>query len=324
MTGLPQGVSMTLAFVVPGQGSQSLGMLSALAAEHPEVLATFAEASVALDYDLWAVAQQGPEQQLNSTECTQPAMLAAGIAAWRVWQKAGGPTPDLVAGHSLGEFTALVAADSLDFAAAVDLVRWRGRFMQEAVPPGEGAVAAVLGLEPDDIEAACAEAAEGQVVEPVNFNAPGQVVIAGATAAVERAIATARARGARRAVLLPVSAPVHSSLMRGAAARLEQKLAGVAIRRPRLRFLSSVDARERDEPEAIRALLVRQLASPVRWIETVRAITAAGPVTLVECGPGKVLTGLNRRIDRRPEVQCLAVEDPTTLAAALTAARVPA
>jgi [acyl-carrier-protein] S-malonyltransferase len=314
---------MTLAFVFPGQGSQSLGMLSALAAEHPEIPATFAEASSALGYDLWAVVQQGPEQQLNSTECTQPAMLAAGIAVWRVWQKAGGPAPDLVAGHSLGEFSALVAADSLDFATAVDLVRWRGRFMQEAVPAGEGAVAAVLGLEPGDIEAACTAAAQGQVVEPVNFNAPGQIVIAGAAAAVDRAIAAAKSRGARRAVLLPVSAPVHSSLMRGAAARLEQKLAGVEIRRPRLRFLSSVDALERDDPEAIRALLVRQLASPVRWIDTVQAITASIPVTLVEIGPGKVLTGLNRRIDKRPEVQCLAVEDPTTLAAALAASREP-
>lgn len=314
---------MTLAVVFPGQGSQSLGMLSALAAEHPQVRATFDEASGVLDYDLWAVVQQGPEQQLNSTECTQPAMLAAGIATWRVWRQAGGAAPDLVAGHSLGEFTALVAAESLDFATAVDLVRWRGRFMQEAVPAGEGAVAAVLGLEPADTEAACAEAAQGQVVEPVNFNAPGQIVIAGAVAAVERAIASAKARGARRAVLLPVSAPVHSSLMRDAAARLEKRLAGIGIRKPALRFLSSVDARERDDPEAIRALLVRQLASPVRWIDTVQAITATAPVTLLECGPGKVLTALNRRIDKRPEVQCLAVDDPATLAAALAATRTP-
>ncbi len=310
---------MTLAFVFPGQGSQSLGMLATLASEQAAVRSTFDEASAALGYDLWAVVQQGPEQRLNSTECTQPAMLAAGIATWRAWQQSGGRAPDLVAGHSLGEFTALVAADSLDFGAAVDLVRWRGRFMQEAVPAGEGAVAAVLGLNPGDVEAACAEAAQGQVVEPVNFNAPGQIVIAGATAAVKRAMAAAEARGARRTVLLPVSAPVHSSLMRGAAARLEQRLAGVEIRPPRLRFLSSVDALERDRPEAIRTLLVRQLASPVRWIETVQAITAAGPVTLLECGPGKVLTALNRRIDRRPEVQCLAVEDPATLAAALAA-----
>jgi [acyl-carrier-protein] S-malonyltransferase len=315
---------MTLAFVFPGQGSQSVGMLSALAAEHREVVATFAEASGVLGYDLWALVQQGPEQQLNSTECTQPAMLAAGIAVWRVWRQAGGPMPDLVAGHSLGEFTALVAAGALDFAAAVDLVRWRGRFMQEAVPAGEGAVAAVLGLEPAVVAAVCAEAALGQVVEPVNFNAPGQIVIAGATAAVERAIAAAKGRGARRAVLLPVSAPVHSSLMRGAARRLEERLAGIAIRRPRLRFLSSVDARERGDPGAIRALLIRQLASPVRWIDMIKAITASAPVTLVECGPGRVLTGLNRRIDRRPEVHCLSVEDPATLATALDGLRTPA
>lgn len=312
---------MTLAFVFPGQGSQSLGMLSALAAEHAAVRATFDEASGVLGFDLWDLVQHGPEERLNSTECTQPAMLAAGVAVWRVWRDVGGPVPTLVAGHSLGEFTALVVAESLDFRAAIDLVRWRGRFMQEAVPVGEGAVAAVLGLDAEAVASACAEAAQGQVVEPVNFNAPGQIVIAGATAAVERAIAGVKARGARRAVLLPVSAPVHSSLMRGAAARLEQKLAGIEIRRPRLRFLSSVDARERDDPEAIRGLLVRQLASPVRWIDTVQAITTVAPVTVLECGPGKVLTGLNRRIDKRPQVQCLAVEDPDSLSAALAALR---
>ncbi len=315
---------MRLALVFPGQGSQSVGMLAALAAEHPVVLSTFAEASAVLGYDLWAVSQQGPEERLNRTECTQPAMLAAGIAVWRVWQQVGGPTPELVAGHSLGEFTALVAADSLDFSSAVDLVRWRSRFMQEAVPIGEGSVAAVIGLEPTEVEAACAEAAQGQIVEPVNFNAPGQIVIAGAAAAVGRAMDAAKARGARRVVLLPVSAPVHSSLMRGAATRLAERLADVAIRRPRVRFLSSLDARERDDPESIRALLIRQLASPVRWIDTVEALTASAPVMLVECGPGKVLTGLNRRIDRRSEVQCLAVEDPGSLAAALDALRSPA
>ena len=310
---------MPLAFVFPGQGSQSLGMLSELAAAQPEVAATFAEASAALGYDLWQVVQRGPEEQLNSTECTQPAMLAAGVATYRAWRQRGGSEPDIVAGHSLGEFTALVAAGSLDFAVAVDLVRWRGRYMQEAVPAGEGAVAAVLGLEAADLEAACTEAAQGQVVEPVNFNAPGQIVIAGDAAAVERAIAAAKLRGARRAVLLPVSAPVHSSLMRGAADRLEEKLAAVTLRPPARRFLSSVDAREYREPDALRALLVRQLASPVRWIETLQALAREAPVKIIEFGPGKVLTGLNRRIDKRPEVQCLAVEDPATLDAALQA-----
>lgn len=310
---------MPLAFVFPGQGSQSLGMLSELAAAQPEVAATFAEASAALGYDLWQVVQHGPEEQLNSTECTQPAMLAAGVATYRVWRQRGGSEPDIVAGHSLGEFTALVAAGSLDFAVAVDLVRWRGRYMQEAVPAGEGAVAAVLGLEAADLEAACTEAAQGQVVEPVNFNAPGQIVIAGDAAAVERAIAAAKLRGARRAVLLPVSAPVHSSLMRGAADRLEEKLAAVTLRPPARRFLSSVDAREYREADALRALLVRQLASPVRWIETLQALAREAPVKIIEFGPGKVLTGLNRRIDKRPEVQCLAVEDPATLDAALQA-----
>ena len=311
---------MTLAFVFPGQGSQSIGMLAELAAAYPEVQQTFAEASAALGYDLWQVCQQGPEAQLNSTECTQPAMLAAGIATWRVWRARGGRAPDIVAGHSLGEFSALVAAGSLDFAVAADLVRWRGRFMQEAVPTGEGAVAAILGLDTADLEAACSEAAQGQVVELVNFNAPGQIVIAGHAAAVERAIAAAKARGARRGVLLPVSAPVHSSLMRAAALRLEQKLATVTVQAPTLRFLSSVDAQERRDPAALRALLVQQLASPVRWIETMQALAANAPLQVIECGPGKVLTGLNRRIDKRPEVQCLSIEDPATLDAALAAA----
>ncbi len=310
---------MTTVFVFPGQGSQSIGMLAELAAEHPEVQQTFAEASSALGYDLWNVTQQGPESQLNSTECTQPAMLAAGIATLRVWRRRGGPAPDAVAGHSLGEFTALVAADALDFATAIDLVRWRGRFMQEAVPAGEGAVAAILGLEDAELQAACDEAAQGSVVELVNYNAPGQTVIAGATAAVERAIAAAKARGAKRGVLLPVSAPVHSSLMRAASQRLRDKLADVPIRAPCVRFVSSVDARERSAPEEIRELLVQQLASPVRWIDTVRALATASPVAFVECGPGKVLTGLNRRIEKRPDVTCLALEDSATLGAALEA-----
>ncbi len=310
---------MTTVFAFPGQGSQSIGMLAELAAEHPEVQQTFAEASSALGYDLWQVTQQGPESQLNSTECTQPAMLASGIATLRVWRRRGGPAPDAVAGHSLGEFTALVAADALDFATAIDLVRWRGRFMQEAVPAGEGAVAAILGLDDTELQAACDEAAQGSVVELVNYNAPGQIVIAGATAAVERAIAAAKARGAKRGVLLPVSAPVHSSLMRAASQRLRDKLADVPIRAPRVRFVSSVDARERSAPEEIRELLVQQLASPVRWIDTVRALAQASPVAFVECGPGKVLTGLNRRIEKRPDVTCLALEDSTTVGAALEA-----
>ena len=307
-------------FVFPGQGSQSIGMLAELAAEHPEVQQTFAEASSALGYDLWQVTQQGPESQLNSTECTQPAMLASGIATLRVWRRRGGPAPDAVAGHSLGEFTALVAADALDFATAIDLVRWRGRFMQEAVPAGEGAVAAILGLDDTELQSACDEAAQGSVVELVNYNAPGQIVIAGATAAVERAIAAAKARGAKRGVLLPVSAPVHSSLMRAASQRLRDKLAAVPIHAPRVRFVSSVDARERSAPEEIRELLVQQLASPVR-LDRYRARArsgVAGPRS-VECGPGKVLTGLNRRIEKRPDVTCLALEDSTTVGAALEA-----
>jgi [acyl-carrier-protein] S-malonyltransferase len=244
-------------------------------------------------------------------------MLASGVACYRVWQRQGGPTPALVSGHSLGEFTALVCAGALDFDAAIALVAARGEFMQNAVPAGAGAMAALLGLDDAAVEAACAEAAAGQVAEAVNYNAPGQVVIAGDAAAVARAIEAAKARGAKRAVMLPVSVPSHSSLMRGAAERLRERLHSVTIRTPAIRYLSAVDAREHREPADIAANLVRQLASPVRWTTTVLALTAAGATTLIECGPGKVLTPMNKRIDRRPEITCLALEDAATLQAAL-------
>jgi [acyl-carrier-protein] S-malonyltransferase len=308
---------MSTVFVFPGQGSQSVGMMASLAERHPEVRATFAEASQALGYDLWQLCQAGPAEALNSTERTQPALLTAGVATWRVWLAQGGARPQFVAGHSLGEFTALVAAGVLPFAAAVAAVRFRGQVMQEAVPVGQGAMAAVLGSDDATIEACCAEAARGGVVAPANYNAPGQIVIAGDAAAVERAIALLKQRGAKRAVALSVSAPFHCSLMQPAALRFGPHLSGVPFAVPAIRFVSSVDAAEHAQPDAIRELLVRQLASPVRWTATVAALAGLGASRFVECGPGKVLTGLNRRIDKREGVACLALEDPASLDAAL-------
>ena len=312
---------MSLAFVFPGQGSQSLGMLAALATVEPVVEQTFAEASAVLGYDLWRLCQQGPEAELGSTEKTQPAMLAAGVAVWRAWRRHEGPRPVAMAGHSLGEYTALVCSGAIDFAAAVDLVRFRGQVMQQAVPLGQGAMAAILGLEDDALAAACREAEQGEVVEPVNFNAPGQVVIAGHASAVARAIEAAKARGAKRAVLLPVSVPSHSRLMLGAAERLAARLASVDVRMPDVAAVYTVDVRTHASPDGIRQALKEQLFKPVRWADTVRAMLASGVTTLVECGPGKVLTSLNRRIERRPELAMLAVEDPQGLAAALAACR---
>jgi len=310
---------MTLACVFPGQGSQSVGMLSELAANHPSIGHTFEEASSALGYDLWQRVSNGPAEELDQTECTQPAMLVAGVATWRLWAAQGGARPALVSGHSLGEFTALVCAGAIDFAAAVTLVRDRGRYMQSAVPAGKGAMAAILGLEDAAVEAVCVEAAHGEVVEAVNYNAPGQVVIAGQATAVERALAAALARGAKRALLLPVSVPAHSSLMRGAAAQLQERLAGISISTPAIEYLSAVDAQAHRDPEDIRALLVRQLASPVRWTAAVGALSAHGVQAIVECGPGKVLTSLNKRIERRRDTQCLAVDNEASLRAALEA-----
>ena len=314
---------MAFGFVFPGQGSQSVGMLSGFASADAQALIreSFAEASGVLGYDLWQRVAEGPSEQLNATECTQPAMLAAGIATFRLWRERGGAEPAVVAGHSLGEFSALVAAGALEYAAAIDLVRFRGQVMQEAVPFGTGAMAAILGLEDAGVLEACGEAAQGGVVEAVNFNAPGQVVIAGERGAVERAIEAAKARGAKRAVILPVSVPSHSSLMSPAAERFGERLAGVALRAPRLRFISAVDAQSHEDPQALRTLLVRQLSSPVRWTDTVRRLTGAGVAELIECGPGKVLTALNRRIERPPDLACLALEDDASLEAALSGAR---
>ena len=312
---------MSFAFVFPGQGSQSVGMLGALAAAATSVRGTFEEASRVLGFDLWKLVSEGPEEALNATERTQPAMLAAGVAIWRVWRARGGALPEVVSGHSLGEFTALVCAEALAFGATVDLVRFRGQVMQEAVPAGSGAMAALIGLDDAGVEAACREAAQGSIVEAANFNSPGQVVIAGEKAAVQRAIEAARARGARRAVALPVSVPSHTSLMRGAAERLGERLRSLEVRAPRIRYVSAVDASAHERPDEIRELLVRQLSNPVRWSDTLRTLSAGAIAQVIECGPGKVLTGLNRRIERRADLDFLALEDPASIDAALAATR---
>jgi len=308
---------MSLAFVFPGQGSQSLGMMASLAAVSPVIEATFAEASSVLGYDLWQRCQQGPLDALNSTECTQPAMLTSGFATYRLWRERGGPAPALMAGHSLGEFTALVAAGALDFKTAVDLVRYRGELMQAAVPPGQGAMAAILGLEDMDVEEACREASQGEVVEAVNFNAPGQVVIAGNAAAVARAIDIAAAKGARRALALPISVPAHSSLMQPAAEQLRIRLEATAFAPISGIAVYGADVKTHGSAEAIRAALVKQLYTPVYWAATVRTIISAGATGIIECGPGKVLTGLNRRVDKNRDLKMTALEDPQMLDDAL-------
>jgi len=305
---------MTLAFVFPGQGSQSVGMLDGFAA-HPAVRETFAEASDALGEDLWALVAQGPAEALNLTTNTQPVMLAAGVAVWRAWLAAGGPRPAVVAGHSLGEYSALVAAGALAFRDAVPLVRFRAQAMQEAVPAGEGAMAAIMGGDDGAVTSACAEAEQGQVVEAVNFNAPGQVVIAGHREAVERAIALAKQMGAKRGVLLPVSAPFHSSLLRPAADRLAARLAQVQVATPEIPVIHNVDVAEHRGHDAIRDALARQAASPVHWTATVRAMTARGVTHVVERGPGKVLAGLVKRI--ADGVPAYALTDGEAIAATL-------
>jgi [acyl-carrier-protein] S-malonyltransferase len=313
---------MPFAFVFPGQGSQSIGMLAALSGLDPIVRATFDEASAVLGYDLWQLAQEGPLEKLNQTECTQPALLAAGIATLRLWTKRGGGEPTAVSGHSLGEFTALVAANALDFSTAVDIVKFRGQVMQEAVPAGTGLMAAILGLADADVEAACREAAaQGGVVEAVNFNSVGQVVIAGETAAVQRAMELAKAKGAKRALPLPVSVPSHSSLMKPAAERLGERLENVQFRAPQIRYISAVDGAVHADAAELRPLLIRQLASPVRWQDTVRALAGTGITHLIECGPGKVLTNLNKRVDGVSGVAFAALEDPAALEAALAATK---
>lgn len=307
-----------LCFVFPGQGSQAVGMLADLAAAHQQVRDTFVEASDALGLDLWKLSQQGPEADLNRTDNTQPAMLAAGIAVWRVWQAHGGKSPLVAAGHSLGEYSALVAAGRLDFADAIPLVARRGRYMQEAVPEGQGAMAAVLGLSDDDVKAVCEAAAEGEVVEPVNFNSPGQVVIAGAKRAVERAVVVAKEKGAKRALVLPVSVPSHCSLMVPAADKLAADLAEIAIADGAFPVLHNVNVAEAADAAEVRDLLARQLHSPVRWVETIEALPGRGVELVIEAGPGKVLAGLGKRINK--QLNTLPITDPAGLDAALEAA----
>lgn len=306
-----------LAFVFPGQGSQSIGMLQALAAEFPIVKQTFAEASQALNYDLWQIVQQGPEEKLNQTEITQPAMLAADVATWRVWIAQQGTQPRYMAGHSLGEYAALVCAEALAFTDAIKLVADRGRFMQQAVPAGQGGMAAILGLDDAAVSKLCQQAAQGEILEAVNFNSPGQVVIAGTAAAVARAVEQSKAAGAKRAVLLPVSVPSHCALMHPAAMHMAQRLQQVDIRRPKIPVIHNTHVQAESDAQAIRNALVRQIESPVRWVETIQKMAAEGVNQLIECGPGKVLASLNKRIVKTTET--LPVFDPETLKTALSA-----
>jgi [acyl-carrier-protein] S-malonyltransferase len=309
---------MTFALVFPGQGSQAVGMMDAYG-DLSVIRSTFAEASEALGEDLWQMVSEGPAERLALTVNTQPLMLTAGVAVYRAWREAGGPVPTLVAGHSLGEYSALVAAGALTFADAVPLVRLRAQAMQEAVPAGQGAMAALLGLDVEAVREACAEAAQGEVVEAANLNAPGQIVIAGTKAAVERAVDLAKGKGAKRAVLLPVSAPFHCALMKPAAERLRARLAEIAISRPQTAVLNNVDVAVVDDPDAIRDALVRQAFSPVRWIETIQAIAARGIGQVFECGPGKVLAGMTKRISG--ELQGGAIADAAGLQQALDMVR---
>jgi [acyl-carrier-protein] S-malonyltransferase len=313
---------MALAFVFPGQGSQSLGMLAELAEREPVVRRVFDNASGVLDYDLWNLVQNGPEEDLNKTERTQPAMLAAGFAVWRVWREHGGAVPTVMSGHSLGEYTALVCSRALDFTTAISLVEFRGRLMQEAVPVGQGAMAAVLGLTDKAVQLACRESRQGEeVVEPVNFNAPNQIVIAGHATAVRRAMDAARKRGAKRVVLLPVSVPAHSSLMKPSAEKMRQRLLDTEFKPPLVPEIYTVDVKKHGDPNEIRAALVEQLYKPVRWVETVRAMVSQGVDRIVECGPGRVLSGLNSRIERRQEIHVHAIDDPKSVDETLAACR---
>jgi [acyl-carrier-protein] S-malonyltransferase len=309
---------MKLALVFPGQGSQSVSMMAGYEA-FPVVRDTFAEASSVLGQDLWALVNEGPDEALNQTVNTQPAMLAADIAVYRAWQATGGAQASLLAGHSLGEYAALVAAGALAFSDALPLVRFRAQAMQEAVPSGVGAMAAVMGLDEAGIAEACREAAQGQLVEPVNFNAPGQIVIAGHREAVERAIGIAKTKGAKRALMLPVSAPFHSQLLKPAAERLAAYLPKVPVAASTVPVLHNVDVRAATSPDAIRNALAAQAASPVRWIETIQSFAAQGVTHIVECGPGKVLTGLSKRI--APEIAALPLNDGDAIAAAIAATR---
>lgn len=308
--------STSLAFVFPGQGSQSVGMLSELALAHIEVTQVFAEASEGAGIDLWSLAQEGPAERLNSTENTQPALLAAGVAVWRVWQKLGGARPAQLSGHSLGEYSALVCAGALSLHDAAALVTERGRLMQAAVPVGEGAMAAVLGGDDAQIAAACEAAAQGQVVSPANYNSPGQIVIAGHVAAVDRALAELATLGIKKIVKLAVSVPSHCALMREAADRLGERMASIEWSLPSIPVIQNAEARSYATVEEIRGALQRQLYLPVRWTECVQALAAGGASRVAECGPGKVLCGLIKRIDK--SVEARPIGTPNELDAART------
>jgi [acyl-carrier-protein] S-malonyltransferase len=309
--------STTLAFVFPGQGSQSVGMLTELAAAHPEVQATFDEASQGAGLDLWNLSANGPEEQLNRTENTQPALLAASVAVWRVWQKLGSAQPAQLSGHSLGEYSALVCAGALSLHDAAALVAERGRLMQAAVPAGVGAMAAILGGDDAQIAAVCEEVAQGQVVAPANFNSPGQLVIAGNADAVDRALAKLAELGVKKAIKLAVSVPSHCALMRDAADRLGERMASIDWHSPAIPVIQNAEARSYGTTEEIRGALQRQLYLPVRWTECVQALVAGGATHVAECGPGKVLSGLIKRIDKTVEAR--AIGTPTDLESALAA-----
>jgi [acyl-carrier-protein] S-malonyltransferase len=304
-----------LALVFPGQGSQKVGMLAELGESFSVIKDTFAEASEALAYDMWDLIQNGEQEQLNLTETTQPVLLTASVAVWRLWCEQGGLRPSLLAGHSLGEFSALVCAGALNFADAVRLVRARGQYMQTAVPVGEGAMAAVLGLEDAQIVEICAQASGTGVVEAVNFNSPGQVVIAGQVAAVDQAIELLKAAGAKRAMPLPVSAPFHTSLMRPAGDKLALALADISVQQPNIPVVHNVHGKTESDPAVIKALLVEQIYSAVKWVDCVETMLAAGITHTIECGPGKVLSGLNKRINK--SLNCSNIDSPESLSAAL-------
>lgn len=305
-----------LAFVFPGQGSQKIGMLADLAAEYPIIQQSFAEASDALDYDLWSLIQQGEQEDINLTERTQPILLTSSVAIWRLWQQQGGAEPALMAGHSLGEWSALVCSGVVPFADAVQIVRSRGAYMQQAVPVGQGAMAAIIGLDDEIITNACSEAEQGKVVSAVNYNAPGQVVIAGDADAVERAIENCKAAGAKRALPLPVSAPFHTSLMRPAADNLAEQVESTTFSAPQVPVVHNVNAKTESDPTVIKTLMLEQIYHPVLWVDCVNTLTKSGISTMIECGPGKVLSGLAKRIDR--SLTALATEDVANFNQALS------
>ena len=305
-----------LAFVFPGQGSQKIGMLAELAEQNPIIEKTFSEASEVLGYDMWDLIQQGAQEDINLTQRTQPILLTCSFSIWRLWNEKLGATPSQMAGHSLGEWSALVCANVIDFADGLRIVEARGKYMQQAVPVGQGAMAAIIGLDDQAILDACAESGDFGVVDAVNFNAPGQVVIAGSNDAVERAMEICKAAGAKRALPLPVSAPFHTSLMKPAADNLAEMVNAVSFRAPEVPIMHNVHARNEQDPEAIKALMLEQIYSPVKWVDCVKQLKEGGVSTLVECGPGKVLSGLVKRIDR--DLISVATETVADFDAALT------